>query len=140
RALRPRSDDRPSPRPCGGRAAHLPGPDRLGVPPAQRADDAQIVGAAAGHGEIAVPAGAHQGLREVIRCLVGPTADKRGGAPRIEGATLDRIIAPLARLVYRQIEPPESLIRAPESRLRRPVQQGEARRILELGAPAEVRD
>ncbi len=84
----------------------LPGPDRFRVPPAQVADDPQIVGRAAGRGQIAVPAGDQQGLREVIRRFVDPPADKGDGAPRIEGVTLDRLVVPLARLLQRQIQPP----------------------------------
>ena len=46
--------------------------------------------------------------------------------------TLDRLVVPLARLVQRQIQPPEPIFVAPEPRLRGSVQQREARRILEL--------
>ena len=123
-------------RPLEGRDGDLPGPDGLRIPPAQVADDAQIVRAAACHGEVPVPAGAHQRLREGVRRLVDPAADERGRAPRIERAALDRVIALPARMIQRQIEPPLSLLVTPQPRLGGPVQQREARRILDLAGPA----
>ncbi len=125
-----------------GGGGDLPGPDRLRVPPAQVADDPQIVGAAADCGTIAVAAGGHEGLREAVRGLVDLPADQGDGAPRVEGVTLDRRVVLLARPLQRHIEPAQAFPVAPEARLRRPVQQREARRIRELGlfARAQVRD
>ena len=125
----------------GGRG-ELPGSDRLGVPSPQVTDDPEIVGAAAGGGSVPVPAGGQEGLREVIRRLVDPPAHQGDGAPRIEGVTFDRLLFTLARLVERQVEPPLSLIVAPEPRVRGAVQQREARRIRQLTSrsPAEVLD
>src|SRR5439155_15372992 len=119
----------------------LPGSDRLRVASPQATDDAQVVGAAGGGGKITVPAGDHEGLREVICRFVDLPADQGDGAPRIESVTLDRLLVTRARLAQRPIEPPESFIVAPEPRLRGPVQQRQAQRILELApARAEVVD
>src|SRR2546426_921749 len=94
--------------PIEGGDGDLPRPDRLRVPPPQATDHAKIVGAAAVHRDIAVAARGHEGLGEVVRCLVDPSADHGDRAPRIEGLTLDRRLVPPARLVQRQIEPPQS--------------------------------
>ena len=108
--------------------------------PPQVADDAEIVRAAAGHAEVPVPAGGHQGLREGVRRLVDPAADQRGRAPRVQGATLDRRVVPLAGLLQRHVQPPLTFLLASQPRLRGAVEQGEGRRLLELGllAPAQV--
>ncbi len=89
---------------------------------------------------IALPAGGHERLREVVRRLVDPPADQGDGAARIEGVTGDRLLVPLARLVQRHIQPPQSFVVPPQPHLRAPVQQREARGIhqLGLGSRAEV--
>jgi len=135
-------DALPYPSPVEGAEGDLPGPDRLGVPPPQVTDDPQVVAAASRRGKIAVPARDHEGLREVVRRLVDPSADHGDRAPRIEGVTLDRPLVPPARFVQRQIEPPQPFIVAPQARLRGPVQQREGRRIRELALllRAEVLD
>ena len=119
----------------GGRG-HLPGPDRLGVPPPEVADDPQVVGAAADRGAIAIAAGSHERPREVVPRLVDPPADQGDSASRIEGLTLERPLLSFARLFEGQIEPPQALLVAPEPPLRGPVQQREARRFLQLAPPA----
>jgi len=108
------------------------------VPPAQVADDAQIVGAAAGRGKIGVQAREHERPRAVVRRLVDPPADQGDGAPRIEGATLDSLLASLARLVQRQVQPPQPFVVAPQTRLRRAEQQRQTGRLLELARPARA--
>src|SRR2546427_1399713 len=118
--------------PIEGGDGDLPRPDRLRVPPPQATDHAQIVGAAAGHRDIAVPARGHEALGEVARRFVDPSAAHGDRAPRIERLTLDRPLVPPTRLVQRQIEPPQSFVVAPQPRLRAPVQQREARRIRQL--------
>ena len=85
--------------PAEGREGDLPGSDRLGMPTPQVADDAQVVGAAAGRGYIPLPARNHHGLREVVRRLVDPPADERRRPSCIESATLDHPLVPFARLV-----------------------------------------
>jgi hypothetical protein len=123
---------RPQPRPFEGRDRDLPRPDRFRVPPPQVADDAQVVGAAAGRRQIPVPARGHHGLRKEVGRLVDPPAHQRDRAPRIEGVTLDRLLVPLARPLQRHIQPPLAFVMPPEPGLCRPVQQREARRIFEL--------
>src|SRR2546427_12667197 len=120
--------------PLEGGAGDLPRPDRPRVHPPPATDPAQIVGAAAGHRDIAVAARGHEGLGEVVRCLVDPSADHSDRAPRVEGLTLDRRLVPPARLVQRQIEPPQSFVVAPQPRLRGSVQQREGRRGPELAS------
>jgi hypothetical protein len=136
------SDALAPPRPFEGGARDLPGRDRLRMPPPQVTDDPQIVGAAAGHRDIGVPAGDHERPGAIIRGFVDPPADQGDGTPRIEGATFYRPLVAPTRLVQRYIEPQASLVVAPQPRVRGPVQQGEARRSLELAplAGAEVRD
>jgi hypothetical protein len=82
-----------------GGEGDLPGADRLGVACPKVGDDAQVVGAATGRGEIAVAASGHERLREVVRRLVDAAADQGQGAPCIEGLALDRGLVPLACLV-----------------------------------------
>src|SRR2546427_9665463 len=120
--------------PLEGGDGDLPRPDRLRVPPPQATDHAQIVGAAAGHRDIAVPARAHEGPGEVVRRLVDPSADHRDRAPRIEGLTLNRRLFPPARLLQRQLEPPQPFVAAPQPRLRGPAQRGKGRRIREVAS------
>src|SRR5207244_12498492 len=105
--------------PIEGGDGDLPRPDRLRVPPPQATDHAQIVGAAAGHRDIAVPARGHEGLGEVVSCLVDPSADHSDRAPRVEGMTLDRRLAPPARLVLLHIAPHQSLVGRPPRPTRR---------------------
>src|SRR5439155_23973372 len=116
-----------------GRERELPRPDRLRVASPQIADDPQVVGAATRRGQIAVPAGAHEGPCKAVCCLVDPPADQGDGAPRIERLTLDRRLVLPTRLVQRQIHPAQSLVVPPEPRLRGAVQQRQARRSRELG-------
>src|SRR3989454_292329 len=120
-------DALPYPSPVEGAEGDLPGPDRLGVPPPQVTDDPQVVAAASRRGKIAVPARDHEGLREVVRRLIDPSADQGDGAPRIESVTLDRPLVPPTRFIQRQIEPPQSLIVAPQPRLRGPVDRKSTR-------------
>ena len=112
------------------------------MPPPEVADDAQVVGAAAGRGQVAIPAGGHQGPRAKIRCLVDAPADQRERAPGVERVPLDGLLVALARLVQRPIQPPLAFVVTPQPRLRGPVQQREARRKLQLapGACAQVLD
>ena len=118
--------------PLEGGNGDRPGPDRLRVPPPQVADDPQIVGAAAGRRKIAVQAGDHEGARAVVRRLVDPPADQGHGPPRVERAALDSLLAPLVRLLQRDIQPPQPLVMATQPRLRRAEQQGQGRRVLEV--------
>ena len=110
--------------------------------PPQVADDPQVVGAATRRGQIAVPAGGHEGPREAVRGLVDSPADQGDGAPRIERVTLDRRLGVPARLVEREIHPTQAFLVPPEPRLRGSVQQREARRSRELGpfSRPQVRD
>ena len=120
--------------PIEGRTGDFPGPDRLGVASPQVTDDAEVVGAAADRCQIGVEAGEHEGPRAVVRGLVETPADQRHGTARVQRTTLDSPLATLAGLVERRVEPLKSFLRAPELRLRGPVQQCEARRLHELAA------
>src|SRR3989442_11468112 len=96
--------------PLEGGDGDLPRPDRLRVPPPQATDHAQIVGAAAGHRDVAVAARGHEGLGEVVRCLVDPSAYHGDLAPRIEGLSHYRRLLPPSRAFHRPIQSPQSFV------------------------------
>lgn len=126
--------------PLAGGPGDLPRFDRRRVPPPQMADDPQIVGGAAGRRQIAVPAGDLERAREIVPGLLDPPAHEGEDTPGVEGARLQRLLAAPAGAVERHVQPAEAFVVAPEARLRRPIQQREARRprTLVLVARAEI--
>src|SRR6059036_2789628 len=82
------------------------------------ADDAQVVGGAAGGGVIAIAARGHQGLGAEIGRLGEVAADEGDRAPRVEGMALDAMLVALTGRDKGLIDPLQALLVTAQARLR----------------------
>ena len=116
-------DAPPEPGPLEGREGHLVGAQRLGLPAAQVADDAQVIAGAADGEQVAVAAPGEHRLGEVVRCLVDPAGYQRDPAQHVKRPLFDVAVAALAGLLQRQLHPLESVVGSAQPGLRRAIDQ-----------------
>ncbi len=103
---------------------------RLRVPAPQVTDGPQVVGATTDARVVAVAAGGHHGLGEVVGCLVNSPGCEGDAPTRVERTRLDGRLPERARATEGVLDPLERLVRLAELDCRGAEQERQCRRVL----------